>query len=80
MKVTVSRNWYFSCPLGVNSFHMEACIKLGVPYEKGYERIANQELVKQAKEISDNLKKDKINVAPDKEVIAIIAYLQRQVN
>jgi len=24
---TVSRNWYLSCPSGVNSFHMKLCIK-----------------------------------------------------
>jgi cytochrome c oxidase cbb3-type subunit I/II len=51
--------------------------KLGVPYEKGYENIANQDLHKQATEIAENLKKDNINVKPDKEIIAIIAYLQR---
>jgi cytochrome c oxidase cbb3-type subunit I/II len=51
--------------------------ELGVPYEKGFEKVANQDLMKQATGISDNLKKDKINVKPDKEVIAIIAYLQR---
>ena len=51
--------------------------KLGVPYEKGYEKIANQDLQKQAADIAANLKKDNINVKPDKEIIAIIAYLQR---
>ena len=51
--------------------------KLGVPYEKGYENIANQDLHKQATEIAENLKKDNLNVKPDKEIIAIIAYLQR---
>jgi cytochrome c oxidase cbb3-type subunit I/II len=50
---------------------------LGVPYEKGYDRIANDELLKQAQGIADNLQADSIRVAPKKEVIAVIAYLQR---
>lgn len=50
---------------------------LGVPYLNEYEKIANQDLDKQAKGISENLAKDKIKVASDKEIIAIIAYLQR---
>lgn len=50
---------------------------LGVPYEKGYDQVANSELMKQAQSISDNLKSDSIRVAPNKEVIAVIAYLQR---
>lgn len=51
--------------------------KLGVPYPAGYDKIANRDLVKQATEIADDLKKNSVNVKPDKEVIAIIAYLQR---
>jgi cytochrome c oxidase cbb3-type subunit I/II len=50
---------------------------LGVPYPAGYEKIANQELGKQAKGITDNLAKDKIKVQSDKEIVAVIAYLQR---
>ncbi|GAB3929944.1 cytochrome-c oxidase, cbb3-type subunit I [Mucilaginibacter myungsuensis] len=51
--------------------------KLGVPYAAGYENIANQDLDKQAKEIAANLYADKIEVKSDKEIVAIIAYLQR---
>jgi cytochrome c oxidase cbb3-type subunit I/II len=50
---------------------------LGVPYPAGYENIANQDLDKQAKQISDNLYQDKIKVKSNREIIAIIAYLQR---
>ncbi len=50
---------------------------LGVPYEKGYELRANKDLMEQANRISNNLLKDSIRVLPNKEVIAIIAYLQR---
>jgi cytochrome c oxidase cbb3-type subunit I/II len=50
---------------------------LGVPYASGYEKIANSDLNKQAKVIADNLAKDHIKVTSDKEIIAVIAYLQR---
>ncbi|GAA4752837.1 cytochrome-c oxidase, cbb3-type subunit I [Flavisolibacter ginsenosidimutans] len=56
---------------------IRAMQKLGVPYEPGYDKIANNDLVKQATEISASLKKDNVSVKPDKEIIAIIAYLQR---
>ena len=50
---------------------------LGVPYEKGFENIANGNLMDQARGITDNLKTDSIKVSPNKEVIALIAYMQR---
>jgi cytochrome c oxidase cbb3-type subunit I/II len=50
---------------------------IGVPYENGYEEKALQDLQTQAKSISDNLAVEKIKLASDKELIAIIAYLQR---
>jgi cytochrome c oxidase cbb3-type subunit I/II len=51
--------------------------KMGVPYAEGYESEANNDLEIQAKGIADNLKKDKIEVSSKKEIIALIAYLQR---
>jgi cytochrome c oxidase cbb3-type subunit I/II len=50
---------------------------LGVPYPEGYADIANDDLMKQATEIADGLNKNGIQVAPTKEVIAMIAYIQR---
>jgi cytochrome c oxidase cbb3-type subunit I/II len=50
---------------------------LGVPYEKGYDKIANADLMIQANAIRINLKISKINTAANKEIIAMIAYLQR---
>jgi len=50
---------------------------LGVPYEKGFDKIANTVLMKQAIGIADNLRADSILISPNKEVIALIAYLQR---
>jgi cytochrome c oxidase cbb3-type subunit I/II len=56
---------------------IRAMQKLGVPYPAGYDKIANQDLDKQAKGIADNLAKDHIKVKSNKEIVAIIAYLQR---
>jgi cytochrome c oxidase cbb3-type subunit I/II len=56
---------------------IRAMIKLGVPYPKGYDQIANRELMQQGEEIAANLKKDKIETPPNAEVVAVIAYLQR---
>ena len=50
---------------------------LGVPYPVGYEDVAEEEVKKQALEIVKNLEKDKIHIEPDKEIVALIAYLQR---
>ena len=50
---------------------------LGVPYAEGFELIANQDLLKQATGIANNLKADSIRISPTKEVIALIAYIQR---
>lgn len=51
--------------------------KLGVPYEPGFEKVAEAELRKQAEEIASDLQKQGIDVTSDKEIIALIAYLQR---
>lgn len=50
---------------------------LGVPYPEGYEDRAIDDLNKQASQISANLAKDNIKVAENKEIVALIAYLQR---
>ena len=50
---------------------------LGVPYEEGYSQRANDELRLQAEKIAEGLKASGIDVDPDKEIIALIAYLQR---
>lgn len=56
---------------------IRAMQKLGVPYEKGFDKIANMNLMQQAKGIVENLKSDSIRITPNKEVIAVIAYMQR---
>ncbi len=50
---------------------------VGVPYEVGYEQKANADLEKQANAIAANLKKEGYEIAPEAEIVALIAYLQR---
>jgi cytochrome c oxidase cbb3-type subunit I/II len=50
---------------------------LGVPYELGYEHQANADLKKQAEAITKDLKQGDVRVQSDREIIAIIAYIQR---
>ncbi|MEO6520831.1 MAG: cytochrome-c oxidase, cbb3-type subunit I [Mucilaginibacter sp.] len=72
-------DWLISQKLdtSLTAAKINAMRTLGVPYAPGYEKIANRELAAQAKGISDNLYKDHIKVKSDKEIIAIIAYIQR---
>lgn len=61
--------------------HTEAKIRvmqmLGVPYPKGYDKEAVADLKKQAKDIQASLKKDGVQTTDAKEIVALIAYLQR---
>ena len=50
---------------------------IGVPYDEGYEFIANEDLLKQAGSIVDNLSKEGIETQKEAEIVALIAYLQR---
>jgi cytochrome c oxidase cbb3-type subunit I/II len=50
---------------------------LGVPYPMGYDQIANEDLRKQADSIALDLKYENIEIKSDREIISLIAYLQR---
>ena len=50
---------------------------IGVPYPDGYEEFALQDLNAQAEEITLDLQKSGAPAEPNKEIIALIAYLQR---
>ena len=50
---------------------------LGVPYPEGYDKQANDDLVAQAEKIAQDLKTNNIKIKSDREIVAIIAYLQR---
>jgi cytochrome c oxidase cbb3-type subunit I/II len=81
--------WLFHDNIDIASTQakINAMRTLGVPYEKGYEKIAVQDLQAQAKEITtvlmqdDDVKKliktEGIDNIEQKDIIALIAYLQR---
>lgn len=62
---------------GSTKAKIKAMRRLGVPYDKGYEYQANADLMNQAAEIAARLKTEGIQVNPNREVIALIAYIQR---
>jgi cytochrome c oxidase cbb3-type subunit I/II len=51
--------------------------KLGVPYSNAEVDTAQATLLKQGQEIVDDLKQSGVDVRPDSEMVALIAYLQR---
>ena len=56
---------------------IRAMQQLGVPYPDGYAAYANRDLKVQADSIRSSLKSDKISSGGNKEILALIAYLQR---
>ena len=50
---------------------------LGVPYPKGYDERATNDLIEQSLKITAGLQESGIAVSHEKEIIALIAYLQR---
>ncbi|WP_192821833.1 cytochrome-c oxidase, cbb3-type subunit I [Rufibacter sp. LB8] len=71
--------WLFEKDLDTSDtpVKIEALQKLGTPYPAGYAQQANADLQKQAAQISAELAKEGIEVKPEKEIVALIAYLQR---
>ncbi len=51
--------------------------RLGVPYPEGYELQARDDMRAQAEEIAGRLAAAGMEIAPDREIVAMIAYLQR---
>ncbi|MBX2973201.1 MAG: cytochrome-c oxidase, cbb3-type subunit I [Flavobacteriales bacterium] len=56
---------------------IEAMITLGVPYDKEFPMLANADLMKQSDAVVAELKKAGIDTPADRQIIALIAYLQR---
>ncbi|NUN07965.1 MAG: cytochrome-c oxidase, cbb3-type subunit I [Ignavibacteriaceae bacterium] len=56
---------------------VSALRSIGVPYPVGFENIANDLLTKQANEIALDLQRAGVPIDADRELIALIAYLQR---
>ncbi|GAB4038093.1 cytochrome-c oxidase, cbb3-type subunit I [Spirosoma gilvum] len=71
--------WLITQQLDVSttSAKLRALNKIGVPYDDLAIAQANEDLTKQATEVSGRLAKEGINVKPDREIVALIAYLQR---
>jgi cytochrome c oxidase cbb3-type subunit I/II len=71
--------WLYTQTLAVS--HTEGKIitlrKLGVPYPDGYETQAVTDLQAQAQKVVDGLKASNLDITPDREIVALIAYLQR---
>lgn len=74
-----SYSWLHDNPIdtAITPAKIRAMQILGVPYPAGYDKVANADLMAQANLVRINLKIDKITTAPNKEIVALIAYLQR---
>jgi len=72
-------SWLLTQTLDTTSLpaRIGALRRVGVPYPAGYEQVAQKELEAQAARVVENLKVGSIKADPDKEIIAVIAYLQR---
>ncbi|MEP6917941.1 MAG: cytochrome-c oxidase, cbb3-type subunit I [Acidobacteriota bacterium] len=72
-------SWLYDAAL--DTTHIEGKIitlrRLGVPYADGYERRAEADLKAQAEQIAGGLRSGGQSVTSDREIIALIAYLQR---
>ena len=70
--------WLLTQTLDISSLpsRIGALRKVGVPYPDGFEQIATGQLKAQASTVAASLK-PLIKTEPDKEIIALIAYLQR---
>ena len=71
--------WLINNDLDISSTpaKINAMRSLGVPYEDGYDQIANDDLTEQALTIAASLQESGIVVSHEKEIVALIAYLQR---
>ena len=71
--------WMLDDPIDTASTpaKIRAMLRLGVPYPEGYDQVANADLMKQAESIRTKLAADKIKTPANREIIAMIAYLQR---
>jgi cytochrome c oxidase cbb3-type subunit I/II len=72
-------SWLLTQKLDTNSLpsRIRALRRIGVPYPEGYEAAAPKEMAAQQAKIVQGLKVGMINAQPDREIIALIAYLQR---
>jgi cytochrome c oxidase cbb3-type subunit I/II len=71
--------WLLTNDLDISSTESKINVmrSIGVPYPDGFEKIANDELNNQAEQIAIDLQNNGVPAEPNKEIIALIAYLQR---
>ena len=71
--------WLLTQKLDTNSLapRITALRKVGVPYPANFEEQALADLKLQSEQIVSNLKAGGIEAQPDREIIALIAYMQR---
>jgi len=71
--------WLLTKELDVSSLpaRIKALRSVGVAYPEDYEESAHEDLAVQATAIANGLAASRIEVAPNKEIVAMIAYLQR---
>jgi cytochrome c oxidase cbb3-type subunit I/II len=74
-----SYTWLFENKIdtAITPAKIRAMQTLGVPYATGFDQEANANLMAQANKIQAGLKVEKLEVAADAEIVALIAYLQR---
>ena len=73
-------SWLLTQKIDTNAMppRIAALRKVGVPYPAGFENgPAQKDLAVQAAKIVINLKQGSVEAQPDREIIALIAYLQR---
>ena len=72
-------SWLLENELNTDSLpaRIAALRRVGVPYPEGYEAGAFAELEAQSLQIQSNLTEGMVEADSDKEIIALIAYLQR---
>ena len=73
-------SWLLTQKLEVDALpgRLAALRRVGVPYPEGYENgPAQKDLAAQADRIVADLKLGAVEATPDREIVALIAYLQR---
>ena len=71
--------WLITDPLDNSTLARKISVlrSLGVPYPEGFEDQALADLEAQAGETAARLQESRVEVPADREIIALIAYLQR---
>jgi cytochrome c oxidase cbb3-type subunit I/II len=72
-------NWLIEKQLDISTIEkkIRVMLQLGVPYPPDYDKKAKQDLILQAEQIAARLKESNIEAGAEREIIALIGYLQR---